>query len=75
MANMDVAPQVPTKIIRKYQLSYVLKNGDFQQLAAPSAAQEGLINAATDLLGQALSPTSSVSEIHIDIGNNKDSNG
>lgn len=75
MANMDVAPQTPVKLIRKYQLTYYLKNGDVQQIL-PTAAQEGVIDAALALLaGSSLIPNSSVSDIHIDIGNNKDSNG
>lgn len=69
MANLDVAPQGPIKLIRKYKLSYVLKNGDYQELL-PSVAQEGVIDSATALLGNVLSPTTSVSEIHIKIGNN-----
>lgn len=73
MANLDVAPQIPTKLIRKYLLTYTLKNGDVQQLS-PTAAQEGKIDAATALLNDALASSSSnpVSEIHIKIGNNKD---
>lgn len=73
MANMDVAPQIPIKDF-KYLLTYTLKNGDIQQLN-PSATQEGIIDSATALLVNALTPTSSVSEIHIKIGNKKDSNG
>lgn len=76
MANLDVAPQVPIKLIRKYLLTYTLRSGDIQQLA-PTAAQEGKIDAATALLNDALasSATNPVSEIHIKIGNNKDTNG
>jgi hypothetical protein len=70
MPNLDVAPQGPVKIIRKYQLVYKLKTGDFQVLE-PSVAQEGIIDAATALLGTALTPTASVSEITIKIGNNQ----
>lgn len=69
MANLDVAPQGPVKLIRKYKLIYLLKNGDIQELD-PSVAQEGVIDAATALLGNVLTPTTSVSKITIKIGNN-----
>lgn len=74
MANMDVAPQGPVKLIRKYKLKYQLKDGTFQELD-PSAAQEGIIDSATALLASALTPTNSVSKIVIVIGNNANSNG
>lgn len=69
MANLKVAPQRPTKLIRKYKLVYHLANGDFQELL-PSVSQEGVVDSATALLGDVLSPTSSVSKITIEIGNN-----
>lgn len=69
MANLDVAPQGPVKLIRKYKLIYLLKNGDIQELD-PTAAQEGLLDVATDYCGRALTPTTSVSKITIVIGNN-----
>jgi hypothetical protein len=59
MANLDVAPQTPVKLIRKYKLIYHL-----------SVAQEGVIDSATALLGSVLSPSTSVSKITIKIGNN-----
>lgn len=70
MANLDVAPETPVKLIRKYKLVYKLKNGDFQELD-PTVAQEGIIDAATALLGTVLTPTTSVSRITIRIGNNQ----
>lgn len=70
MPNMDVAPQTPIKFF-KYLVTYKLKTGDFQELN-PNATQEGIIDAATAQLVNALTPTSSVSEIHIKIGNKKD---
>jgi hypothetical protein len=69
-ANMDVKPQKPIKFF-KYQVTYKLANGDFQQLI-PSAAQEGIIDLATKTLTDALTPTSSVAEITITIGDKKD---
>lgn len=74
MANLDVAPQGPVKLIRKYKLIYHLKNGDIQELD-PSVTQEGYIDAATAQLGNALTPTTSVSKIVILIGNNQSTNG
>lgn len=76
MANLDVAPQGPVKLIRKYKLIYQLKNGDFQELD-PSVTQEGFIDAATAQLNNALasSATNPVSKITILIGNNANSNG
>lgn len=69
MANLDVAPEGPVKLIRKYKLIYKLKTGDYQELD-PTVTQEGVIDAATALLGTVLSPTASVSRITIRIGNN-----
>lgn len=69
MANMDVQPQVPVKLIRKYLLTYSLKNGDVQQVA-PSVTQEGVIDAALALINASIAPSSTVSGIHIAIGNN-----
>lgn len=71
---LNVAPQGPIKLIRKYKLSYQLKDGTFQELF-PSAAEEGVIDSATNLLGTVLSPTAAVSQIHIIIGNNANTNG
>lgn len=73
MPNMDVAPQIPVKLIRKYKLIYQLKNGDVQELD-PTVTQEGFIDAATAQLNNALASSSSnpVSKITILIGNNKD---
>lgn len=71
MANLDVAPQGPVKLIRKYKLIYLLKNGDIQELD-PTVTQEGFIDAATAQLNNALASTATnpVSKITIVIGNN-----
>lgn len=76
MANMNVAPQGPVKLIRKYKLTYELKDGSSEELM-PTVTQEGYIDAATAQLENALASSASnpVSKIIIDIGNNANSNG
>lgn len=68
---MNVAPQGPVKLIRKYKLTYLLKDGTVQDLL-PTATQEGFIDAATTQLDNALASSAAnpVTKITIDIGNN-----
>jgi hypothetical protein len=68
---LNTAPQKPTKLYT-YKVDYILANGDSQDAIITSAAGKTALFNALELLRQALSPTSAVSEIHIKIGDGKD---
>ncbi len=68
---MDAAPQKPTKLFT-YKVDYILKSGDSQDAVVSSAAGKTAVFNALELLRQALAPTGTVSEVHIKIGDGKD---
>lgn len=68
---MDTKPQKPIKLYN-YQVDYVLANGDTQSFIATAGAQETAVFNALKTLAASLVPSRSVSEIHVKIGNKKD---
>lgn len=68
---MDVKPQKPVKFFT-YKVGYKLADGNYQEEIITAGAKETAVFNALALLKTALTPTGSVSQIVIDIGNKKD---
>lgn len=68
---MDTKPQKPIKLFN-YRVGYVMANGDHQEFVATAGAQETAVFQALKTLAAAIPPSSAASEVHISIGNKKD---